>query len=219
MTLPILEKGAGKSVMAFVVAGLTAVAAIVAMFVALLVTEPERPHEPFPAQALRTADQPPSFALVNQDGDEVSLEALRGKVVMVTGVFATCHTACPTIIAEAKEAVTALSPEQRDDVAIVAITLDPAGDTQDKRKATAQAHGLEAPTFNYVNGTDAAEVTTVLDAFNFARGEKDPETGVMGHVNMFVLIDRDQKIAYRLTLGSSQHHWLADALRVLVAES
>lgn len=138
---------------------------------------------------------------------------------MITGVFATCHTACPTIIAEAKEAVAGLTPEQREKVAIVAITLDPENDTQDKRKATAEAHDLQAPLFNYVNGEDASEVARVLDELGFARGEKDPETGVMGHVNMFVMLDAQGRIAYKLTLGSSRHHWVSDALGILADEA
>ncbi len=204
--------------------GLLAVlGAIIAAFaigvVALIATEPANMHEPFPAAKLRLAEEPPSFEFVNQDGDKVSLESLKGKVVMITAVFATCHTACPTIIAEAKEAITELTPEQREKIAIVAITLDPEGDSIEKRAATAQAHDLEAPLFNYVNGDDPAEVGKVLDTLGFARGEKDPETGVMGHVNMFVLLDHEGKIAYKLTLGSSQHHWKKEALAILADEA
>lgn len=220
MTLPIFSKLGDKlGPVVFIALLCTAVAGISLATLGVLLVEPEHPHEEFPAQALRTADEPPAFSLINQDGEEITLESLRGKVVMVTGVFATCHTACPTIIAEAKDAVAALPEQDQSKVSIVAITLDPEGDTLEKRKSTAQAHGLEAPKFNYVNGKNPEEVGKVLDAFNFARGEKDPKTGVMGHANMFVLIDRDGKIAYRLTLGSSStHHWLSDALRVLAAE-
>jgi hypothetical protein len=48
---------------------------------------------PFPAEMLRTAYAPPVFELTNQAGETVSLEQYRGKVVVMTGVYATCgHT-------------------------------------------------------------------------------------------------------------------------------
>ncbi|MBZ0136805.1 MAG: hypothetical protein K8I27_10570 [Planctomycetes bacterium] len=48
---------------------------------------------PFPADKLRTAYAPPVFDLTNQDGEQVSLEKFRGKVVVMTGVYASCpHT-------------------------------------------------------------------------------------------------------------------------------
>lgn len=47
----------------------------------------------FPAEMLRTAYTPPVFELTNQEGNPVSLEMYRGKVVVMTGVYATCgHT-------------------------------------------------------------------------------------------------------------------------------
>ena len=42
---------------------------------------------PFPAERLRMTKAPPPLALIDQDGSPVSLEALRGRVVMVTAMF------------------------------------------------------------------------------------------------------------------------------------
>lgn len=225
MTIPFIKKlGDALAPYTLVLLLLSAVLTVSAMTLALIFIEPPHSHGggeqgEFPAQELRVADVPPSFSFVNQEGTPVTLESLRGKIVMITGVFATCHTACPTIIEQAKSAVESLTPEQRAKVAIVAITLDPENDTQEKRAMTAEAHDLEAPLFNYVNGDDPETVASVLDDFKFARGPKDPETGVMGHVNMYVLIDKTGKIAYRLTLGSAEEHWVSDALKVLVDEA
>ena len=47
----------------------------------------------FPAEMLRTSYTAPVFELTNQDGKPVSLQQYRGKVVVMTGVYATCgHT-------------------------------------------------------------------------------------------------------------------------------
>lgn len=47
----------------------------------------------FPAEMLRTTYTAPVFELTNQEGKPVSLEQYRGKVVVMTGVYASCgHT-------------------------------------------------------------------------------------------------------------------------------
>lgn len=222
MTIPPIKKLADTlGPYTFVLVLLSAVLAISAMTLVLLLVEPPHSHSHGggPAEIVRVQETPPDFSFVNQEGTTVTLESLRGKVVMITGVFATCHTACPTIIAQAKEAVESLTEAERAKVAIVAITLDPENDTQEKRALTAKAHELSAPLFNYVNGENPEQVAKVLDELKFARGEKDPETGIMGHVNMFVLLDAKGQIAYRLTLGSADEHYVSDALKILVAES
>jgi len=172
---------------------------------------------PFPAESLRTSHEPPPFDLINQDGEEVSLEALRGRVVVVTGVYATCGTACPMILGQARRVTGGLTEAERRDVTVVAITLDPERDTPETMGRMAEAQGVEAPLFNLVSGEDATEVDALLDQMGFAR-ERDPETGIIDHANLFLLIDRDGRIAYRFTLGEQQERWLTEALRLLVSE-
>jgi len=48
--------------------------------------------------------------------------------------------------------------------------------------------------------------------------QRDPKTGVIDHSNLFILVDRQGRVSYRLTLGSRQQQWLISALQVLLAE-
>lgn len=171
---------------------------------------------PFPAESLRTAHEPPAFELINQDGAEVSLESLRGRVVVVTGVYATCGLTCPMILAQAQRVMGGLTEPERRDVTVVAITLDPERDTPETMGRMADAQGVEAPSFNLVSG-DADQVNELLDQLGIAR-RRDPETGIIDHANLFLIIDRDGRIAYRFTLGEQQERWLTEAIRLLVAE-
>jgi len=41
---------------------------------------------------------------------------------------------------------------------------------------------------------------------------------VIDHANLFLLLDRNGKVAYRLGLGDRQERWLASALRILLQE-
>lgn len=169
----------------------------------------------FPVE-YRTAKTPPPFSLADQNGEQVTLEALRGKVVVLTAVYATCHTACPTIITQAKAAINRLTEAQRAEVAIVAITLDPEGDTQERRAATTKAHGLDAPLFRYVNGDDPDAVLKLIEDLGWARAVAG-DTGVIGHSNTFLLVDRAGRIAYTVT-ADTENDWLDRGLEVLLAE-
>ena len=171
---------------------------------------------PFPARALRTSLPPPSVELTDQEGAHVSLAELRGQVVVLTGVYASCGYACPMILGQAKRAVGALAPRERSDVTVIAVTLDPEHDGQDALAGMAKGQGVQAPPFRLSWGAPA-EVNRILDDLSIAR-TRDPSTGIIDHASIFVLVDRSGRIAYRLALGQTQERWLVDALRTLVRE-
>jgi cytochrome oxidase Cu insertion factor (SCO1/SenC/PrrC family) len=80
----------------------------------------------------------------------------------------------------------------------------------------AQNHGMEPPLYNLVTGA-STDVEPLLDRMEIAR-QRDPETGIINHANLFLLIDREGRVAYRLGLGERQQRWLTSALRVLLRE-
>jgi protein SCO1/2 len=170
----------------------------------------------FPAERIRTAHTPPPFALVDQEGETVTLAALDGRVVLVTAVYATCGLTCPAILGQTKRVLTALTPGEQAGLTVVAITLDPARDTPEVLRRLTEAQGLQAPLFHAVTGAPAY-VEDVLDRYQFAR-RRNPETGQIDHANLFILIDRAGRIAYRFTLGPQQAVWLEAALHQLLRE-
>ncbi len=183
----------------------------------LMSSDPPTGELPFPAEELRIAHRAPEVSLVNQHGEAVELSSLRGKVVALTAVYASCPHTCPAILAQAKASVAELAEEQLEDLRVVAVTMDPANDSSQVLSLLAQNHELESPVFNLVTGP-VAEVERTLDRMQIAR-TRDPETGVIDHANLFLLIDRDGKLAYRLGLGERQQRWLTTALGVLLNET
>lgn len=171
---------------------------------------------PFPAEALRTQLDPPHFELTDHTGQKLAIDELKGRVVLVTAIYTSCHTACPAIIMQAKQAIAELSAEQQEQLTVVAITLDPENDTPKRLAMAAKAHQIDVPMWHLMAG-DPAEVNRVLDELNVSR-RRDPKTGMIQHSNLFALVDRSGKIAYRLTLGSRHANWLPTALKVLIRE-
>lgn len=172
---------------------------------------------PFPAAALRMDRKAPDFALVDQAGENVRLADLRGKLVLVTGLYADCVLACPLIMAQTKRVLAKLPPEVRTQVRVLGITFDPEHDTPEVLADLAESHAVEAPAFRFLTG-DPERVDAILDRYGFARS-RDPETGVIDHANLFFVVDRRGRLAYRFSLGGQQEAWLVEALRLLADES
>jgi protein SCO1/2 len=172
---------------------------------------------PFPAERLRVAVPAPDFQLVDQDGAPVSLAAMRGRVVLITAVYSRCGVTCPMILAQTKRVIAELSDDDKRRLTIVAVTLDPAHDTPAVLAETARAHGVAAPLVRLTSGPPAA-VEAALDALGVSR-RRDPETGMIDHANLFLLVDVNGRIAYRLAPGARQERWLMSALRALFAEA
>lgn len=171
---------------------------------------------PFPAEELRTAYEAPQFALTNQLRETVSLAGFQGNVVVLTAVYASCPHTCPAILSQTRAAIAELSSEEREGLRVIAVTMDPKTDSPDVLRDLAKNHGMQSPLYHFVTG-DPADVERLLDRMEIAR-QRDPETGVISHANLFLLIDRDGRIAYRLGLGERQQRWLVSALRVLLRE-
>lgn len=170
----------------------------------------------FPAESLRTALPMPAFTLANQDGQPVSLADFKGQVVMVTAVYATCTKTCPMMLTKIRTVLDELTPAEREQLAVVAFSLNPETDTQALRTQTAKIYGMQSPRFHFVNGL-SGEVNALLDKMGITR-ERDEDTGEITHSNLFFLLDREGRIAYRLSLSQREQSWLISALRVLLAE-
>ena len=216
---PLKEVWAQKPVkiVPYVVGAFLIVCTLGATLTPLMDAEPQAVEAAsFPADRIRTAHTPPAFTVINQDEEEVSLEALKGRVVLITSVYTRCGYTCPLIMGQTKRAVGALAPGERDGLTVIIITMDPVHDTPEVLRTLTQNHRVEAPFFNAVTG-DSANVNNLLDRLGFSR-TWDPESGIIDHVNLFVLIDRQGRIAYRFSLSDLQERWLVEALRVLLSE-
>jgi protein SCO1/2 len=170
---------------------------------------------PFPAANLRSALVMPSFTLTNQDGQPVSLSDFKGRIVLVTAVYSTCTTTCPMMLTKVRTVLDQLTPAERSEMAVVAFSLNPEADTQELRTMTSKIYGIKSQ-FHFVNGVPS-EVNALLDKLNVAR-TRDVKSGQIMHSNLFFLLDREGRIAYRLSLSQNESSWLISALRVLLAE-
>ncbi len=73
----------------------------------------------------------PPFELTNQFGQTTSLAQLKGKVVVLTFLYTNCPEACPLVISHIQQVMIELG-SPTDEVALVAITVDPERDTVER---------------------------------------------------------------------------------------
>ena len=172
---------------------------------------------PFPGERIRTAITVPGFAFVDQKGAAFALEELRGRVVLATGVYAMCSTACPEILRETHALLASLPAPLRARVSVAALSLNPEEDTADLMDRVTEGYGFAYPEFRYLNG-EPAGLHELLTKLGFAR-VKNPQTGVVDHANLFLLIDAQGRIAYRFTLDPRHREWLRAGLIALAEEA
>jgi protein SCO1 len=135
----------------------------------------------------------PDFTLTDQSGQQVSMGDQRGKLVLVTFLYTNCPDVCPLITQNLNQALQMLGP-QRDNVRVLAVSVDPEGDTPKAVDSYAKAHHL-LPEFHYLIGSRPA-LTEVWKAYDVAAVASDPE--LVDHTAYTMLVDAsgDGRVIY-----------------------
>ena len=97
------------------------------------------------AQRCRRRDLPkirpaPEFTLTKQDGNRLALKELRGKVLAITFIFASCTDTCPLLTAKMAGMQDRLGPDFGSKVYFLSITVDPERDTPEVLKRYAEGY-------------------------------------------------------------------------------
>lgn len=101
---------------------------------------------------LPTIGAAPEFALTTHDGTRLALPDLRGKVVAVTFIYASCVDTCPLLTTKMAGLQNRLGHEFGRRVVFVSITVDPERDTPEVLRRYARAHGAESPGWAFLTG-------------------------------------------------------------------
>ena len=146
----------------------------------------------------------PNFAMIDQRGDFLQIQQLRGAPIMLNFIFTRCTvpTMCPASsdrMAKMQKAAAALG---LGDLQFVTITFDPAFDSPGILKQYAEGYCMEPDNFYLLTG-DQTVVDDLLRQFGILTMEED---GTINHTMATLLIDANGRVAFRRE-GSS---WKAD---------
>ena len=144
-------------------------------------------HEAGKDERLPRIGPAPEFNLTDQDGRRVALKELRGKVVAVTFIFASCTDTCPLFTAKLAAVQDRLGAAFGPEVRFVSITVDPERDTSQVLKGYAQAHRANPAGWSFLTGTPA-EVREVAGSYGVIY--KKTPSGDVDHTFLTSLVDR-----------------------------
>jgi protein SCO1/2 len=122
---------------------------------------------------------PPLDTLRDYNGAGFDLAASRGKAVFVTFLYAHCPDVCPLIASDLHAAYDSMSPALRDRVTIVAVSVDPHGDTAGTVAAFVRRHGLSGEA-SYLIGS-ANQLVPVWKAWNVGSQQDTSRPELVNH--------------------------------------
>ncbi len=126
----------------------------------------------FDAAALLTPVAPaPPLALRNYLGQPVNIHSYRGKAVLVTFLYTSCPDICPLIASNLRGALNLLGPAASK-VQVIAVSVDPRGDTPNAVAAFLASHGMTGR-MQYLLGS-AKQLARVWKAWGVG-SERDAE--------------------------------------------
>ena len=149
----------------------------------------------------------------DQFGDVSGLDRYRGNPVLVTMFYATCPHGCPMLISTIQLTESKLSAEERADLRVLTISIDPERDTPEKLLETLERHSVDRDRWSMVR-SDPDDLRTIAGVFG-VRYKQLPD-GEFNHTTRIVLLDRDGvQVASTEQLGRDDATFL-EAIKISV---
>lgn len=158
----------------------------------------------------------PPFALVDQNGNPVSRDSLRGHPWVAAFIFTNCMQACPMMSMKLARLQDALAGT---DVKLVSFTVDPERDTPEVLREYAARYDGDGSRWLLLSG-DKQAIYDVAAAMKVGVAAPTTAGGEITHSDRFVLVDADGRV--RETYRSADESALAELqhdARALAAET
>lgn len=174
---------------------------------------------PEPSQGAIRAGQPaPYFRLRDQAGAPVTLESLRGKVVVLTFLYSSCPGTCPLTLGKFGYVRDQLGP-RAGDAAFLAITVDPKRDEPDWLRQFLATQGLQQEVMLLTGDRADLEQTWREYGITVTRGPGTAGSAGEGykviHTDRVYLIDRAGCLRDVLRSSAEPQELLASLARLL----
>lgn len=146
----------------------------------------------------------------------VQLSDHLGKVVLMYFGYTSCPDVCPTSLAKLKAAMSELTPEERAQVQVIFVSVDPARDTLEKLEKYAHVFGSD---FLGASGT-REEIDLITESFGVYYKVNEPDADgnyTVDHSSFVYVIDRQGYLVMNWTHDAQPDEIRAD-LRYLLED-
>lgn len=168
----------------------------------------------------------PDFSLLDQTGARVHLSDFHGRVVALTFFDSRCRDVCPLTSAELIAAWQALTPEERQQVALLGVNVNVDANTVEDVAAASREWRLdEIPAWHFLTGSPE-ELREVWQAYPI---EVHPESegDAISHTSGVFMIDAQGNLRWYVSVPLEDPAWdgprlaeiLVDRLSELIAEA
>ncbi|WP_026452347.1 SCO family protein [Aequorivita capsosiphonis] len=129
-----------------------------------------------------------------QDGNEIELKELKGKVLAMVMIYTSCQAACPRLVADMRNIEKQIPEDKKNDVQYVFVSIDPETDTPERLTAFAKENEMEEDKWLFLRGTeeDTREFAAVL-AVNY----KEISPIDFSHSNIISVFDQGGELAHQ----------------------
>jgi protein SCO1/2 len=121
----------------------------------------------------------PALALRNYTGNPVNIRSFLGKAVLVTFLYTHCPDACPLIASNLHTALAEMKPAERREVQIIAVSVDPRGDTPATVEQFLHNHGMVGK-MDYLIG-DASQLEAAWTAWGVSSKRDAGDPALISH--------------------------------------
>ena len=173
-------------------------------------------HDTTDNQRLSKIGPAPEFTLTKHDGKRLALKNLRGKVLAITFIFASCTDTCPLLTAKMVDMQDRLGADFGKRVYFISITVDPERDTPEVLKRFAEAHKANSAGWAFLTGT-SAEIREVAKRYGIYY-KKTPR-GDVDHTFLTSLVDQSGTLRVQYMGVKFDPDEMVRDLRNLVTES
>ncbi len=153
----------------------------------------------------------PDFTLVNQFGEQTSLEDFKGKVVALSFIYASCTTICPIITSKFIATADELGDQVGRDVTFVVVTVDPERDTVNRIREYSLKNGM-LERWQYLTG-EPAVVERVWRGYNVYVNKSEPDPAgdyTVDHTGIVYVIDKKGNLRLMYSLRFDPRELAAD---------
>ena len=138
------------------------------------------------------AEPEPPLDLRNYKGERVNVNQYKGKAVLVTFLYTKCPDVCPLIASNLGVALNDMGSAKASKVQVIAVSVDPRGDTPKAVAAFLQRHGV-AGRMQYLIGS-AHELGSVWKAWGVGAEQDAEQPQLVNHSGLVYGIDAQGKV-------------------------
>lgn len=154
-----------------------------------------------------------NYSLTNSDGRAVSIHDFRGKPLVVSMIFTSCHHVCPMTTKRLDEAARAAREVLgQDSFEIITVGFDAANDTPEAMGAFARAQGVDASGWRFLSATPET-IAALSDELGFIFF---PSPRAFDHIIQLTVLDRDSVVKAQVYGASFELPWLVEPLKDLI---